>query len=665
MTQMASDRDHMPQGMTRQFVSRLDIYLVLVLLVPFALIASNTEWLFPYGNPSDSWINKNYFFENGHDYRPLYEFYKSTRLSWIAKGYIVHAIFPPVVAHYVLHLTMFVLYISAFYFLIKTVFDRYVATITTMAFATYSQLHAVISFEWDYQTHDGVFNMVLTLLFMYIAATRASRWHLWLMAAGFTWLSAMQTTYMGTFIPATIFWCLYFNHKNQKHSIIKVGLWGTLGAAIALLFYCFVSLALGGPFLWFMTLVEPVLGFGYSGGFTFHIGYWQPTQYLFQISKGVILPSIATLVALGVILLLVLERRKSKLSEAMMASSMTLALCFAACIWFQVIGHGQLANDHIVAYIAPYAFIGIAAGIAVLFRTSGLTIPANRLWTVSLCIAAFCILTGTLVFGISSNAWVNKIVAFVHPLLPLPQSLISWRSVAALNLVIFILGIGFGFWLLHHFIKNRVMLRVGLLLTAITGLSLINIQTASIAVASYDYRHQCGFHKDQYQAVIDAFHRLKAHDNDRTLRVWYRNNVVIDHINPNCNRVETSRLLGKPVIQMLEVYNAIWGMRSFSVLTDPDRSAQYDYFGLVDRYQTTDSFSELSKGRPAKLPPVFRAAILARDPTDHEMGLNTLLKNGFRTEVLERSRIEYGTIGFDITIFEARKDDRLQAQSRR
>ena len=176
------------QGSVRRFLRenalarRIDFDLLLVLAVPFILLAANNEWLFPYGNPTDAWINKKFFFDTGHEFPLLYTTYKATRLSWIIKGYLVHQLLPPLAAHYVLHLTMFGAYLALFYLIVRALMNRHVAVIGAIAFGTYSQLHAVISFEWDYQTHDGVVNMLLTLLFLLFAA-RGTRWRLWLVLA--------------------------------------------------------------------------------------------------------------------------------------------------------------------------------------------------------------------------------------------------------------------------------------------------------------------------------------------------------------------------------------------------------------------------------------------------------------------------------------------------
>ena len=215
---------------------KIDFNLILVLSVPFILLLANDEWLFPYGNPTDTWHNNSYFFEDGNDYPPLYTIYKATRLSWILKGSLAHALFPPLTAYYVLHLTVFSAILIAFYLIVRNLMNRHVAVLATIAFATYSQFHSVISFEWDYETHDGALNLLLTLLFLLLAA-KGARWRTWLLLAGAAWASALQSTYVGTYMLVLPFWYLFLNHKFERHPIPASILYVAVGGLAATLAY--------------------------------------------------------------------------------------------------------------------------------------------------------------------------------------------------------------------------------------------------------------------------------------------------------------------------------------------------------------------------------------------------------------------------------------------
>ena len=140
----------------------IDYTLLMILLVPVVLLLSNDEWLFPYGNATDAWLNNSYFYGYGKDLS-LFASYKVARLSWILKGYVFHHLFSPLVAYYSLNLIMLYTIIITFYFIAKLLYNKPVAFLSTLALATYTQMHSVNGFEWDYHTHDSLANFLLTL----------------------------------------------------------------------------------------------------------------------------------------------------------------------------------------------------------------------------------------------------------------------------------------------------------------------------------------------------------------------------------------------------------------------------------------------------------------------------------------------------------------------
>jgi len=642
-------------------VRKIDFDLLLVLSIPFILLAANNEWLFPYGNPSDGWINKNYFYDTGNDFEPLYTYYKATRLSWIVKGYLLHQLFSPLVAHYVLHLTLYCAYLAAFYLTIRYLMNRHVAVITTIVFGTYSQFHAVISFEWDYQTHDGVTNQLLTLLFMLIA-TRSAKWRLWLVLAGAAWASALQTTYLGIFIPAVVFWYLYLNRLHGRNPVLASGLYILFGAVAVTLLYCLASYLLGGPFFFFMALINPLLAFGFEGGFAYHIGYWQPFEYILQHSKGLVMPLYATIISACFLVVILVKGQKGPSMDSILAALIPLLVAFAMSVALHLMGHGQLSNDHIIAYMSPFVFLAIAGQVAYFLRVSGITVPARSAMAVSLKLAVLIMACGALIYSQDVRPATEDLTGFIQKAIGISPEFRSWQSVSGFSLLLFFSAIAIGAGLVfRRFGQAPAYISV----LCVSGLlALINIQTASIAVASYDSRFKCGFLKDQYEAVVEAYQKIRKFDPEYDLRLWYRNNEFAKHPDDGCANVNLANIYGKPEINMTELYGAIWGMRSFSVLTVPGRPPQYEYLGLVDRYLSTRSFEEFSKRRPSQLPLFFKAAILSKDPQDHLTAIRTLGSHGLKAFVIDHSRIHHGAISFDLTILEVRKDDRLKAQSR-
>ena len=379
---------------------KIDFNLVVILTLPFILLAANSEWLFPYGNPSDAWINKKYFFETGNDYPAMYSSYKAARVSLHLKGLLAHNFFSPLTAHYVLHLSIFCGYLAAFYLIISNLINKHVAFISTVAFGTYSQYHAIVSFEWDYEIHDSGINTLLTLLFLLLAA-KGARWRVWLVLAGATWASEVQSTYPALFIPVITFWYLYLNHKHQRHPIIASAIYIIIGAVAATLLYGIASYLLGGSLFIFEHQIPTLLGFGFSGIYNFHPGYWSSIGQSLQYSKGIVFPIFGVAISAIVLTVILIQRLKLPSIDAIKLCLIALLATFALSLALHLIGHGQLSNDHIIAFMAPYVFISFAGVYAYFLRNADITAPSNAYKAIILKGIVLGIFCCTLIYGLT------------------------------------------------------------------------------------------------------------------------------------------------------------------------------------------------------------------------------------------------------------------------
>jgi len=191
-------------------------------------------------------------------------------------------------------------------------------------------------------------------------------------------------------------------------------------------------------------------------------------------------------------------------------------------------------------------------------------------------------------------------------------------------------------------------LKAGIITLCLSGfLSLANAQTTSIGLGSYDMSYECLVRKDQYRAVIEAYLKIASFDPKHDMRLWYRSENLL---NPRSQCLERDKY-----IHQSATYGAVLGMMGMTAIPR---------VFVFDGYLATTTFAYLARERPSTFPPVFRAAVLAHDPKDHETALNTMRSHGLKPKVLDRSHVEHGVISFDITIMEVRKDARLKAESR-
>ena len=336
---------------------KLDYYLCLLLLIPLILLFANKDWFFPYsGGPTDAWLNNIYFYSYGK-LSQLFMSYKSTRLSWILKGWLLHRLFSPTVAYYVLNLSLFYACIVAFYYIVKLLFNRPTAFLATLVFATYSQFQTIISFEWDYHTHDAAANILVTLLLL-LLATRRPRWKTYLFVAGMTCASAFQSPYVMMHGLSVVFFYWFLNRSGSQHNLWKSAGVFALGATAMTLVYCAINYyVFNGPFLYFLPQIPGMQGWPHLTSIAYAGGYWQPFGLMFRQNIGIIVPMF--ILVMSIIGALVLRFRQKNIVNK--RSAMLCFLAFFLCIpiptVFQSIGWGVLSIPHIQAGMDQFVFL--------------------------------------------------------------------------------------------------------------------------------------------------------------------------------------------------------------------------------------------------------------------------------------------------------------------
>ena len=628
----------------------IDRELIVLLTIPFILLLANTQWLFPAGNPTDAWQSKAFFLQGPRDWPELYDSYKAARISWNIKGYVVHHLFSAHVAHYVLHIGMFCGLIAAFYLVVRDLLGRNVAFLAAAAFATYSQFQTVTSFEWDYQVHDGALNVLIAMFCLARAAKpEAPGWRKWLVGAGVFWAQGLQTVYMAAFVPAMAVWYLALNHRGGRRPVAASVLWVLAGGFAATLGFCLLSFSMGGPFLFFSGIILPfkIIALDQTtGSYRFHPGYWAPLSEILKRGRGLAVPA-ASSVACAFLLVRVLVSRWHGSYIASVVLCLTVSLVAAgAGLFMHLIGHGQLARDNIIAYQAPFVFLGVAGVFGYLLRVAGLTVPANAKLAWATKSISLGLLLGALTCGVAVSVWVLHLLDVVEKALGLeaPEPVISLNAsiigAACLGLYFcFRLGSSPGSKL-HRYRGSAKALSLS------AWLALMNNQTTSIPISSYDAFNKYGYHEAQYQAVIDIFsHFLKY----KFSTLWYKYNekeYFVDY-------------KGKSEIKYGPLYGAALGLMGYSLIAGKEQ-----VFYLMEPYLSTESFDLLAIERAYMLPRRFRLAVLSHDPQDQETALATLRRNGFGVTVLDRGKIDYPPISIGISVLEVTKDDRLRAQER-
>ena len=111
-------------------------------------------------------------------------------------------------------------------------------------------------------------------------------------------------------------------------------------------------------------------------------------------------------------------------------------ISFAISLAFHMIGHGQLSNDHMIAYLSPFVFLGIVGVYGHLLRLSGITVPANAAKSWALKIVVLVMFCGALIFGMDTQQTTLMFSMALQDVLGLPEKLRVWHSVSALMLLL-------------------------------------------------------------------------------------------------------------------------------------------------------------------------------------------------------------------------------------
>ena len=77
--------------------------ILFLLLLPILLLLINQVWMFS-NIYVDPWVYFGHFILLKQYLIAFSVTYNASRLSWVLPGYLLHSLFPPLIAHYILHL---------------------------------------------------------------------------------------------------------------------------------------------------------------------------------------------------------------------------------------------------------------------------------------------------------------------------------------------------------------------------------------------------------------------------------------------------------------------------------------------------------------------------------------------------------------------------------
>src|SRR5690349_1789559 len=156
-------------------------YVTAVLLLPLIVLWHNTNALYQPLWYADPWFYTGYFRDLVEFKRDLfYGYYYGGRLAWVLPGFLIHSLFSPVVANFILHLTVQSTATLSLFFILRFTAGVRSAFLATLVFSAYPWLW--VSTGWDYPAGAGIAYCLLTMALLTRSAAHPGKWGLF--AAG-------------------------------------------------------------------------------------------------------------------------------------------------------------------------------------------------------------------------------------------------------------------------------------------------------------------------------------------------------------------------------------------------------------------------------------------------------------------------------------------------
>ena len=334
-------------------------YAVAVLLLPVLVLWHRDDPLFSPLWQTDPWFYLGYFRNLVNFKRDLFpDFYYGSRLSWILPGYVLHALFSPVVANAILHLAAHSVAVLSLFFIVRWTIGIRTAYLTAMTFSLHPWLWAATG--WDHVNGGAIAYFLLAMALLTRAAVHGRTINL-ILAGMAVAGSVYAHFFLIAFAPLLLIFYLglttNWQFRPALHRALKLAGWMSLGfvvftAPISVINAKFVD---GNPWFWspsFKTAQTVVQNY------TWNESIWSDQKlvpWLWFVVAG-------TAVALF-LLLSYFKTRTDRTSRASLLFSIQLLLAAGLMASLQGRGITLLGHYYYACYLLPFVFLVLGASL--------------------------------------------------------------------------------------------------------------------------------------------------------------------------------------------------------------------------------------------------------------------------------------------------------------
>ena len=342
-------------GANQQFrnLDNLLPYTVAVCLLPLLVLWHQTDALFSPLWYTDPWFYLGYFRNLVNFKRDLFfGSYYGSRMAWVLPGFVVHSVFPPLVANVVLHLTVQLTATLSFFAILRRLAGSRSAFLATMVFSVNPWLWAATG--WDYPDGAGIAYSLLAMALLTHAADQPVRkWSLMLAGLAMSGM-AYSHIFLGTLMPVVLLYyfglVFVWRRKVSARMVLNSSLWIGVAFGIATLLLCGVNYLLDGTFWFYAPSVKRAMFM--AKDFRFFSSIWRPHELVPWLWPAVF--------GTGAAILLFIPRWRERASTPNaigMLLSGVLLLPLAYMGYWQMRGDTILGYHPYVSYLLPLTFL--------------------------------------------------------------------------------------------------------------------------------------------------------------------------------------------------------------------------------------------------------------------------------------------------------------------
>lgn len=247
-------------GDCAHFFSKIDLGIVLILILPWALLSVGVNWVTQYvfGHGwLDDWFYVGFFLDLRNHFQHFPGTYYGSRLSWILPGHVAFKLLPPQIAAYTLHFGVYYAAILSLYITLKYMVGRRAALVTATLMGGYCFFLWAVG--WDYVDGAGIMYFLLTTLALTLSIK--GKYPLgWLSLAGaFYGAMIYSQLFLLVLTPPILLYYFLANRSSRRFSLLLSAFTFTFGFLAISLILGLVNYKLGGAFLFYTPSVREAL----------------------------------------------------------------------------------------------------------------------------------------------------------------------------------------------------------------------------------------------------------------------------------------------------------------------------------------------------------------------------------------------------------------------